>query len=122
MDYSAVFGNLPDMTKIETAGAINILRKQQLSTLESLAHLLLRELELLKKTEYRIDEHSVREGEFSLYHETQNFEAAMIRSALIQVGGVQCKAAKLLGLKVTTLNEKIKRYKIDLSNPNLAES
>ena len=38
----------------------------------------------------------------------------LIRSALIHTGGRQRPAARLLRTKVTTLNTKIKRYKIDI--------
>ena len=44
----------------------------------------------------------------------RRFETELIRSALIQTGGRQRQAARLLGTKVTTLNTKIKRYKIDI--------
>jgi len=105
------------LSKAEANGSIQILKDNQLSALESLALLLLREVELLKKTEGRINSRIISGSGFSLYEETQNFEAAMIRSALIQAGGIQRKAAELLGLKVTTLNVKIKRYKIDFTPP-----
>jgi len=39
------------------------------------------------------------------------YERQLIESALRQTGGVQKQAAQLLGLKTTTLNEKIKRLK-----------
>ena len=42
------------------------------------------------------------------------FEKRLIESALDAAGGVQKKAAQLLGLKPTTLNEMIKRYAIAL--------
>ncbi len=38
----------------------------------------------------------------------------MIESTLDSTGGVQKEAARLLGLKPTTLNEMIKRYSIAL--------
>jgi transcriptional regulator with GAF, ATPase, and Fis domain len=82
----------------------------------------LREVELLKKTESRINNHLSSESGFNLYKETQRFEAAMIRSALIQARGVQRKAAELLGLKVTTLNVKIKRYNINFGPTDLTEA
>lgn len=50
-----------------------------------------------------------------LQAEVRRFETELIRSALIQTGGRQRQAARLLGTKVTTLNTKIKRYKIDIS-------
>jgi DNA-binding NtrC family response regulator len=36
----------------------------------------------------------------------------VIRAALEKTGGNQARAARLLGIKHTTLNAKIKRYKI----------
>ena len=49
-----------------------------------------------------------------LQSEVRRFETELIRSALIHTGGRQRQAARLLGTKVTTLNTKIKRYKIDI--------
>jgi DNA-binding NtrC family response regulator len=43
------------------------------------------------------------------------FERRLIESTLEAVGGVQKEAARLLGLKPTTLNEMIKRHGIVLS-------
>ena len=42
------------------------------------------------------------------------FERRLIESTLETTGGVQKEAARLLGLKPTTLNEMIKRYNIPL--------
>ena len=50
-----------------------------------------------------------------LQAEVRRLETELIRSALIQTGGRQRQAARLLGTKVTTLNTKIKRYKIEIS-------
>jgi transcriptional regulator with GAF, ATPase, and Fis domain len=47
-----------------------------------------------------------------LYDEVRNFEADLIRAALVRTGGNQSRAARLLGVKHTTLNAKIKRYGI----------
>lgn len=47
-----------------------------------------------------------------LQAEVHRFEAELIRSALVRTEGRQRRAARLLGMKVTTLNTKIKRYKI----------
>jgi len=41
-----------------------------------------------------------------------SFEKRLIESTLEATGGVQKEAARLLGLKPTTLNEMIKRYNI----------
>lgn len=42
----------------------------------------------------------------------EDLEKCIILNALSKVGGSQKKAAKALGIKYTTLNEKIKRYRI----------
>ena|ERR1700730_16808353 len=47
-----------------------------------------------------------------LQDEVQRFETDLIRSALERTGGNQARAARLLSVKHTTLNAKIKRYKI----------
>jgi len=46
----------------------------------------------------------------------------MIKSALTKTGGRQRRAASLLGVKVTTLNTKIKRYKIMVSEASTKSS
>lgn len=42
----------------------------------------------------------------------RNYEVTLIINALIQTGGSQTKAAQLLGIKLTTLNNKIKHFSI----------
>lgn len=46
------------------------------------------------------------------YDEVSRFEIDLIQRALACTGGNQVKAARLLNLKVTTLNSKIKHYRI----------
>ncbi|HET6977114.1 MAG TPA: helix-turn-helix domain-containing protein [Pyrinomonadaceae bacterium] len=53
-----------------------------------------------------------------LQAEVRRFETELIRSALIHTGGRQRQAARLLKTKVTTLNTKIKRYKIEIPELN----
>ncbi len=53
------------------------------------------------------------EESLDLRERTQAFEKKIILTALRKTKGVQNKAAKLLGVKPTTLNEKIKRHGID---------
>jgi transcriptional regulator with GAF, ATPase, and Fis domain len=53
-----------------------------------------------------------REQSVSLQDEVQRFESDLIRTALERTGGNQARAARLLGVKHTTLNAKIKRYRI----------
>ena len=51
----------------------------------------------------------------SFSEQVHRFEAELIRCALIQTGGCQRRAARLLGIKVTTMHAKIKRYKLNVS-------
>ena len=44
----------------------------------------------------------------------ERFETHLIKMALAETGGNQAKAARLLGIKATTLNSKIKLFKIDV--------
>lgn len=48
------------------------------------------------------------------YDEVERFERELITRALELTGGHQVRASRLLGLKVTTLNSKVKRYQIPL--------
>ena len=98
-----------------------MLKKNQLTALESLASILLREIESLKRTEESAHYEIASGSPINLYDEVQNFESSLIRSALIRAKGVQRKAAELLGVKVTTLNVKIKRYRITFEQPGEAE-
>lgn len=54
--------------------------------------------------------------------EVRQFEVNLIRTALGRTSGSQIRAAKLLGLKPTTLNAKIKRYNITSNYQPQAES
>jgi transcriptional regulator with GAF, ATPase, and Fis domain len=53
-------------------------------------------------------------GGINFYDEVQRFETHLIKMALSETGGNQAKAARLLGIKATTLNSKIKLFKIDI--------
>ena len=55
-------------------------------------------------------------NELDLKENIQTFQKKAIISALKQAKGIQKKAANLLGVKPTTLNEMIKRLNIDISN------
>src|SRR6185503_4581480 len=50
------------------------------------------------------------EGGVDFYDEVERYEIELIRTALNQCGGSQTQAAKLLHLKSTTLNAKMKHY------------
>jgi len=82
----------------------------RISYLKTLAMSLLREIAAAENIAEA--QHSDR---IDLQAEVRRFETELIRSALIQTGGCQRQAARLLGTKVSTLNTKIKRYKIEIS-------
>jgi DNA-binding NtrC family response regulator len=52
--------------------------------------------------------------ELKLDDEVKRFESGLIKEALAKTGGNQARAARLLGVKHTTLNAKIKRYQISV--------
>jgi transcriptional regulator with GAF, ATPase, and Fis domain len=80
--------------------------------------MLLRELESL-----RPEELSQPDRDASLQTQVQKFESDLIRQALCRSAGNQARAARLLGVKHTTLNAKIHRYRICVSDqPRECES
>ena len=82
-----------------------------LDSLREKALMLLREVESLASRE-------PRNGQpLGLQEEVQRYESELIRHALQRTGGNQRRAAKLLGVKVTTLNCKIKRLGIQAADP-----
>ena len=80
----------------------------QLGLIREAALILLDQLEPLgqEQTSY------VEKRTPSLYDEVRRFEIQLISNALSQTRGHQKEAARLLGIKATTLNSKIKRYKL----------
>lgn len=52
------------------------------------------------------------DDQFDFYHEVERFQINLIKSALRVSRGSQVKAAKLLKLKATTLNAKMKLFKL----------
>jgi DNA-binding NtrC family response regulator len=93
-----------------------VLKHNQFETLKSLSLLLVQEVDFLENLQSALENEIENEKPFCLLKELQRFESNMIRCALIRTMGKQNKAARLLGMKVTTLNTKIKRYKIDLTD------
>lgn len=61
----------------------------------------------------------VRHG-INFYDEVRRFEIDLIRTALKFSAGSQTRAARLLRLKASTLNSKIKYYNIDWRNGYVA--
>ncbi len=80
-----------------------------LNSLREAALTLLREVESLTVSQ---PPNSVRK--LGLQEEVQRYEIELIRAALQRTRGNQRRAARLLGVKVTTLNCKIKRLGISI--------
>jgi transcriptional regulator with GAF, ATPase, and Fis domain len=71
---------------------------------------LLKELDSLTTSQQSRPDHRL-----ALHEEVQRYEIDLIRGALKRTRGNQRRAAKLLGVKVSTLNCKIKRFGISLT-------
>lgn len=84
--------------------------RNSITTLRELVLRLLCEVQCINEVNTLSIEHG-----FDFYDEVSRFEIDLIKRALLQTGGHQVRAAKLLNLKVTTLNSKIKHYQISLS-------
>ena len=87
----------------------------RLSSLRKVALTLLDAVDSLRRAQ------PVSRDHIRLQDEVQRFEADLIRAALEKTGGNQARAARLLGVKHTTLNAKIKRYRI-ASDANIQET
>ncbi len=82
---------------------------RRLEALKVLALALLSEIEALGQAAT----HGLKPS-INLSDEVRRFETDLIRGALMQTGGRQRRAARLLGMKVPALHAKIKRYQINL--------
>ena len=82
-----------------------------LNSVREAALTLLREVDTLRRAQQNTPSENL-----GLHEEVQRYEAELIRKALHRTGGNQRRAAKLLGVKVTTLNCKIKRFGISFSD------
>src|SRR4030095_13536101 len=100
-------GQSPDFTSDSYARSDRLAESIRLKLLKVLPLTLLRALE-------GAGVEAARSEKCDVESEVQHFEAKLIRSALIMTGGRQRRAAKLLGMKVTTLHSKIRRYGFDL--------
>src|SRR5262245_52884504 len=83
----------------------------------NLASSLMREAQVLARDKAFVDESAnlrsldLAQG-IDFYNEVRRFETALIKLALEQSEGNQARAARLLGLRATTLNSKIKLFGI----------
>ncbi|HVF21469.1 MAG TPA: helix-turn-helix domain-containing protein [Pyrinomonadaceae bacterium] len=73
-------------------------------------------LTVLKEVESLANNQPESDRQLGLQEEVQRYEMELIRNALERTRGNQRRAAKLLGVKVTTLNCKIKRYGINVTS------
>lgn len=99
-DYVLVESDITDLA--QAASRIEALR--------SLILIFLREIDLLKKV---VAPRARKRGDgIKLTRELDSFEASLIRDALVKSKGNQRDAARLLSVKPTTLNAKMKRLGI----------
>ena len=111
MNSQTIWGNQAEDVARAAAHGNEVVLDNRLTTLRDVAMTLLREVESLRVTEpYDVSDR------IRLYDEVQRFETELIRSALSRTSGNQTRAAQLLGVKLTTLNSKIKRYKIPVAD------
>lgn len=87
-----------------------------LSLIKALVNTLQLEVETLE------DDTAGIEGEVvDLAEKVREYEAKLIKAALIKTGGNQRRAAKMLNLKTSTLNAKIKHHNIRVFREPQAE-
>ena len=91
--------------------------RDRLQRVVDLAAVLLTEAETLARDKAFTDEATRLKpldilGGIDFYAEVQRFETHLIKMALAETGGNQARAARLLGIKATTLNSKIKLFNI----------
>ncbi len=95
---------------VPNGGGNGAAARSNITALKELTLRLLREVQAI--TEVRT---LSLEGGVDFYGEVSRFEVDLIKRALLQTAGHQGRAARLLNLKVTTLNSKIKHYNIALN-------
>jgi DNA-binding NtrC family response regulator len=77
-------------------------------------------LTVLRELDSMTSRQSTGHQTFDLQEEVQRYEIELITNALHRTRGNQRRAAQLLGVKVTTLNCKIKRFGISIEEPDLS--
>jgi transcriptional regulator with GAF, ATPase, and Fis domain len=102
---------LPGLLPGSAAPPESALDGDRINAVRDLVLMLLRELESL-----RPEELSRPDSTASLQTQVREFESDLIRQALYRSAGNQVRAARLLGVKHTTLNAKIHRYGICVSD------
>ena len=89
----------------------------QIEMLQKAALTLLKEVQAISTLDAADIVHGI-----DFYNEVERFERELIMRALELTGGHQVRASRLLGLKVTTLNSKVKRYRIPLPHDEQPQS
>ena len=85
--------------------------KRKLKVMKEIALVLVEEIEALGY----VRSVNISRG-IKLHEEMRMFEVHLVQSALERTGGHQTKAARLLGINLTTLHNKLKRLKISPDN------
>jgi len=96
----------------QSSAVVNI----KLDALKKLAQALLVEVSSLEQKKAEVGR-----ANLDLSEEVREFEADLIRCALVKTDGHQAQAARLLNIKPTTLHEKMKRYGIQQFEPQKAD-
>lgn len=100
----------PESTATTSELAFELMVESRLQYLRILAATILNELNSL------YEPRSNKEFQLRLPREVHRFETQLIRNALRMSFGAQRRAAAILGIHPTTLHEKIKRLKIEISD------
>ncbi len=88
---------------------------EQIESIKSITNLLLQKIEALEKELPEAAAEPFKRGS-NLYDVITSFEKKLIRDALRATNWSQRRAAQILGVKVTTLNAKMKRYEINVKS------
>ena len=95
---------------------------RRVDQLVMLAKALASEIETLKAELATNQNRSFENNAIDFYDEVERYEIELIRSALNQCDGNQTRAAKLLHLKSTTLNAKMKHYGLNPLRSTMLET
>lgn len=101
-------------TPAEVPEVSNTAAESNIRTLRDVAIALAAAAEALETSSHEDSQRINVENGIDLDDEVSRFETSLIRRALIRTHGNQKRASVLLGLKPTTLNTKIKKYRISL--------
>ena len=93
--------------KLEISVAVN----NRLEALKTLSNSISGQITAMQR-----EERVAAQNRIDLAEEVNRYEADLIRCALFRTGGRQRQAARLLNVKVSTLNAKIKRLGISIEN------